>query len=59
MKYRGLLRLNSRKDSADPAYRYQLDYGSQLGRWSLADGFAQWRSKHGRAEGLKEEEQAQ
>ncbi|WOX11411.1 hypothetical protein [Streptomyces sp. N50] len=63
MKYRGLLRLNSRKDSADPAYRYQLDYGSQLGRWSLADGFAQWRSKHGRADGLKaegsKEEQAQ
>ncbi|MFD3926484.1 hypothetical protein [Streptomyces sp. NPDC058614] len=55
MKYRGLLRLNSRKDSADPAYRYQLDYGSELGRWSLADGFAQWRSKHGRAEGLKAE----
>ncbi|MFI5685839.1 hypothetical protein [Streptomyces sp. NPDC051636] len=54
MKYRGLLYLNSRKDSTDPAYRYQLDYGSELGRWSLAEGFAQWRNKHGQAQGLKE-----
>jgi hypothetical protein len=56
MKYRGLLRLNSRKDSTDPAYRYQLDYGSELGHWSLAEGFAEWRSKHGHnAEGLQED----
>lgn len=55
MKYRGLLRLNSRKDSPDPLYRYQLDYGSELGRWSLAEGYRLWQSKHGQAEGLKEE----
>ncbi|MDQ8706718.1 hypothetical protein RCO28_30225 [Streptomyces sp. LHD-70] len=53
MKYRGLLHLNSRKDSDDPLYRYQLDYGGELGRWSLAEGFAQWRDRHGQAEGLK------
>lgn len=55
MKYRGLLRLNSRKDSTDPLYRYQLDYGSELGRWSLAEGYRQWRARHGQAERLKEE----
>lgn len=56
MKYRGLLRLNSRKDSVDPAYRYQLDYGSELGRWSLSEGFAEWSRKHGRiTEGLEED----
>ncbi|WP_372407462.1 hypothetical protein [Streptomyces luteireticuli] len=61
MKYRGLLSLRSRKDSTDPAYRYQLDYGSELGRWSLADGFAEWRRRHGQTERLDgpEEDPAQ
>ncbi|MDQ8706815.1 hypothetical protein RCO28_30740 [Streptomyces sp. LHD-70] len=53
MKYRGLLHLNSRKESTDPAYRYQLDYGAELGRWSLAEGYGRWRDRHGQAEGLK------
>jgi hypothetical protein len=55
MKYRGLLKLQSRRDSDDPLYRYQLAYHSELGRWSLADGFAEWTKKHGKATGLKEQ----
>lgn len=54
MKYRGLLKLHSRKDSTDPAYRYQLDYGSELGRWSLEEGFAEWKRKHGRTDKVEE-----
>jgi hypothetical protein len=47
MKYRGVFRLLSRKDAApDEPYRYQLNYGAEVGQWSLAEGFAIWRKKH-------------
>jgi hypothetical protein len=58
MKYRGILTLLSRKetenkeDSGDPteAYYsqgYELNYGGKLGEWSLQEGLAIWKKKHG------------
>lgn len=61
MKYRGLFDLLSRKeqatqkpkdqhgDTTDTYYSqpFELNYGSDLGRWSLAEGFAQWQKRYG------------
>jgi len=46
MKYRGVFRLLSRKDSTDPLYQYQLQYGRELGQWNLTEGMDEWRWKH-------------
>lgn len=61
MKYRGVLRLLKRDenhalseewareiDPTDPYYgqRYQLQYGSEFGRWTLAEALADWKAKH-------------
>jgi hypothetical protein len=60
MKYRGVLRLLSRKekenyttpghvDSSEAYYaqRYELQYGAPLGQWSLAEALETWQTKHG------------
>ena len=56
MKYRGLFKLHSRAENqnwreADPTQhdqqRYRLNYLSQAGRWTLAEGLDEWRRKHG------------
>ncbi len=58
MKYRGLFDLHSRKQSKpkegfDPALNpyynnYQLHYVADMGRWTLAEGLAIWKRKHGK-----------
>ena len=45
MKYRGLFRLASRKGPGEDG-RYQLNYSSPTGRWTLQEGFETWLSKH-------------
>lgn len=45
MKYRGMLELLSRKDSEKDDYCFELNYGSPLGKWSLAEGMALWKAK--------------
>lgn len=62
MKYRGVLKLLKRQenhaleqgwardiDSSDAYYsqRYQLQYGAEMGQWSLAEGFEIWKQKSG------------
>jgi hypothetical protein len=46
-KYRGLLKITSRKESDDPAFNWQLNYAGELGRWDLAEGLATWQKKWG------------
>lgn len=63
MKYRGLFRLLTRKEEkhaeqdwakdihpSDRYYsqKYTLNYGAAAGQWSLAEGLAEWRKRHGR-----------
>jgi hypothetical protein len=54
MKYRGVLELVSRKHKPDAegyyGQPYELGYGSALGRWTLAEGLAEWRRRHGQRE---------
>ncbi len=44
MKYRGLLTLLKRAPQEDG--RFALNYGAPAGRWTLAEAYDQWRSKH-------------
>jgi len=47
MKYRGLFKLYSRKETPDdPQYTYMLNYISQMGRWTLDEGLKEWKRKH-------------
>jgi len=55
MKYRGLFKIDSRKEREDAGTiygdptddegygRYQINYLSPIGRWSLAEGLDQWK----------------
>jgi hypothetical protein len=62
MKYRGLFHLHSRKRldlskeswgkgirEDDPYYGqdWMLNYASETGRWTLAEGLAEWKERHG------------
>lgn len=47
MKYRGLFSLQSRKESEDPLYKWMLNYESKVGRWTLAEGLAEWKRRYG------------
>lgn len=59
MKYRGVYQLLSRKErephggtatfsaQAHDQQRYQLNYGSVIPRWTLAEGLAEWKKRHG------------
>ena len=62
MKYRGLFRLLTRKENKarDEAYtddlgdansyydqKFELNYGQELGRLTLAESLAEWKTKHG------------
>lgn len=47
MKYRGLFDLLGRRDSTDPDYAFQLQYGSEMGRWTLQEGYEEWQTRHG------------
>ncbi len=44
MKYRGMFKVLNRRQLDDG--RYEINYGSDLGRWTLAEGLAEWRRKH-------------
>ena len=44
MKYRGLFKLVSRKPQEDG--RFQLNYESPTGRWTLQEGFETWLKKN-------------
>jgi hypothetical protein len=53
MKYRGLFTVFNRKENeVDPAdhsaQKYQINYMSDLGRWSLDEGLKQWKKQHGK-----------
>ena len=49
MKYRGLFDLHTRKEAPDDnPHRFMLNYLSDMGRWSLAEGYALWQKKSGR-----------
>jgi hypothetical protein len=47
MKYRGLFDLASRKPSPYPEFTTMLNYTSAAGRWTLAEGLEQWKTRHG------------
>jgi hypothetical protein len=52
MKYRGLLDLITRNEVTDSpdlpnGKGWKLTYGGQLGRWTLAEGLANWHAKSG------------
>jgi hypothetical protein len=53
MKYRGLFKLLSRKDNANPApgeHRYALNYLAEAGKWTLAEGLKEWKKRHSKSE---------
>lgn len=51
MKYRGLFdKLNCAEEEGD-YYRYKMNYGSLLGRWTLLEGLNEWKAKHSKAIG--------
>ena len=69
MKYRGLFKLLTRKENKafseewakeiDPtnAYYnqpYELNYGAEIGHWTLQEGLAMWKQKHAQRGGKKE-----
>jgi hypothetical protein len=63
MKYRGILKLNNRKEKLDEgekkdknvdgnaneyyARKFELNYVGQVGTWTLQEGLALWKKKHG------------
>lgn len=48
MKYRGLFDLHSRKDAGSKSmHKFQLQYLSKSNRWTLDEGLAEWKRKHG------------
>lgn len=60
MKYRGLFEILTRKEDVKPkvgkAYKFQLNYWSPMGRWTLAEGLAEWKSKHAITKDTKDTE---
>lgn len=47
MKYRSILSLSKRSDSADPDFAFELQYGGEVGRWTLTEAVAIWKEKWG------------
>jgi hypothetical protein len=51
MKYRGLLRrLTARQEDG----QWKVNYGQELGKWSLEEAFATWLEKNGKFDGEEE-----
>ena len=58
MKYRGLFQLLSKKEIEEVdgtetdmskcyySKGYQLNYGAEMGQWTLAEGLALWKKNH-------------
>lgn len=49
MKYRGVFRLLKRDEADDGHNKYKLQYGAEMGQWTLKEGFEIWKKKHGQA----------
>lgn len=49
MKYRGVMEILNRKEIVDEdgVKKFQMNYGATMGQWSLSEGLALWRKKHG------------
>ncbi|MDD5092805.1 MAG: hypothetical protein PHV74_00270 [Dehalococcoidia bacterium] len=47
MKYRGLFNLLSRKETDEQGKKYMLNYWVKIGAWTLPEGLALWKKKHG------------
>ena len=45
MKYRGILDLEKRAPTDMPHFKYMLNYGGELGRWTLEEAVAEWRNR--------------
>lgn len=45
MKYRSILDLTKRADSTDPDFNYELNYGGEIGRWTLTEAVTEWRRR--------------
>lgn len=45
MKYRGCLELSKRSESTDPDWKFELQYGGDVGRWTLTEAVAEWRRR--------------
>jgi hypothetical protein len=52
MKYRGVLDLHARKELTDSDWKYQLNYTSVLGRWSLQEALDTWNDRFGMVEAV-------
>lgn len=51
MKYRGAFKLLTRKDAPKGAHhKHELIYGSELGRWTLAEALDEWKKKSAKKE---------
>lgn len=48
-KYRGLFKLTKRTETPDAPHAFQLNYAADAGAWTLAEGLATWKEKHGQA----------
>ena len=49
MKYRGAFKLMTRRDyKGDEGWKFQLNYGAELGHWSLDEGLAIWKQRWGK-----------
>lgn len=53
MKYRGLLKRLTAKQEDDG--QWKVNYGAELGQWSLEDAYAVWREKNGQFDGEDED----
>lgn len=45
MKYRGCLQMTSRKESTDPDWKFELQYGGTVGEMTLDEVVAEWRRR--------------
>ena len=52
MKYRGLLRRLTARQEDD---QWKVNYGQELGKWSLEEAFATWQEKNGQYDGEGED----
>ncbi len=48
MKYRGVMKLLTRKEEKGTEFKWKLNYGATLGQHTLAEAFERWRKDAGR-----------
>jgi hypothetical protein len=54
MKYRGLFKLENRKETPDGEHRYALNYLANAGQWTLEQGMKEWKKRHQSTHALSE-----